>query len=181
MSEILDSEDLSKLDDVDDIDHLIEELKKDHVISNAAIPAKSDPILTAENIEAFILEKASKLINSGLSSVEELQEIIQTGVNPAEISSYAEVINATNSAIETLNKINLQTKKTKTAILLKEMDHKNQQSLPFGGGNNNVFIATREDVIKNLLSQVPALMTKPAEIIDVEFSTKPETSIEIID
>ena len=166
MSEILDSEDLSKLDDVDDIDHLIEELKKDHVISNAAIPAKSDPILTAENIEAFILEKASKLINR---------------VNPAEISSYAEVINATNSAIETLNKINLQTKKTKTAILLKEMDHKNQQSLPFGGGNNNVFIATREDVIKNLLSQVPALMTKPAEIIDVEFSTKPETSIEIID
>ena len=141
-----------------DLESLIDQLK------HTAPKEVAEPVnVTEDNLTAFVLEKAAKLINNGLTTAEELKEAIKQGTDPEEVMAYSDVMKATTAAIEALNKIGLQNKKLKTSIDIKKMDIEARKGLPSsGGGNTNVLICTREEVIKGLLDEVKTSFEKEA-------------------
>lgn len=131
------------------IDALIEELKKDPKLNQKV----EQTGITEDTLTQFILDKSEKLVNSGLLSVEEIRASIQQSVDSEEILAYADLIRATAHALEVVNKIGLQNKRTKTAEKLKKMDIEARKNLP-AGGNTNILVATREEVIKTFLDKI---------------------------
>lgn len=157
-----------------DIDELIEELKADPVTTQKVEQPKT--ILTPDTIEAFILEKASRLITNGLASIEELKDCIQQGIDSEEILAYSDLIKSTTGAIETINKINLLNKKAKTALELKDRDMEIRKNLP--PHQTNILIATREEIIKQLTMQARADVAKEPVHATIVDETDPIIDIE---
>jgi hypothetical protein len=150
----------------DEIDDLIKELQNDQV--GQPKTAKPSPFeLTPETIEKFVLEKANRIVTSGLNSIEEIEDALKQGINPEEILAYSDLLKSTTGALETLNKIYLQNKKIEATREFKTMDA--QKKLP--GNTTNVLITTREDVMKRLLTEINDVSI-PKEIIDIEIEEK---------
>lgn len=158
----------------DDLNTLLDELSSFQLPANNSRPIRTEQgsDLTDENINEFILKKASKLINSGLGAVEDLKDFIVQGQNPDEIAALSELISSTTKALEALNRINLQNKKAKTDRELKEIDIAGRKAvagmLPNNNvtNNTNVLIASREEIIKQLLETEKE--AEPITILDSE-------------
>jgi len=113
--------------------------------------------ITEENINDYIFKKTGSLIDAGLGAVEDLKDFIVQGQNPDEIAALSELISSTTKAIEALNRINLLNKKAKTDKELKTLELQNKKEiagmLPGNiiTNNTNVLIASREEIIKQLI------------------------------
>lgn len=142
-----------------DLTALIEQLKT-QTPKEKTEPTKVDE----ENLTAFVLEKAAKLIEGGVTTAEELKESIRQGTDPEEIMAYSDIIKATTAAIEAVNKIGLQNKKLKVTSELKKLDIESRKGLQQGTGNTNVLICTREEVIKGLLNEVKTSFEEEAKL-----------------
>ena len=154
-----------------DLDTLLDELSSfSFPQSTTAKPVpRGTPIqITEDNINEYILQKTSSLIEAGLGAVSDLKDFIVQGQNPDEIAALSELISSTTKSIEALNRINLQNKKAKTDKELKTMDIEGKKaiagSLPGNVTNNTVnLVASREEIFKQLLSNVK---DEPIEIVD---------------
>jgi hypothetical protein len=158
----------------DDLNTLLDELSSFQmpVKPPVTIPTNETKEVTDDNINEFILQKASKLINTGLGAVDELKDFIVQGQNPDEIAALSELISSTTKALEALNRINLQNKKAKTDKELKMIDLEGRKSianmLPGNTvtNNTNVLIASREEIFKKLIETEQE--TAPLQLVDSE-------------
>jgi hypothetical protein len=154
----------------DELDKLLEELKNSKN-TDLPVPAKQPNIdITEDTVGEYVLKRAAALIETGMFSVEAVKNIVSQSYEPEDIESYATLIKAVNESIDTLNKINLQNKKTKSSKELKQMSIDAQKALGPSqhNVNNNILIATREEIMKSLIE--PMLQekdNKPDKIINV--------------
>lgn len=140
-----------------ELDDLLKELKNPNKENGLPPPLKEDTIvLKDDNVGEYVLKKAAELIETGLFTVEAMRNIIATSYETDGVESYAALIKAVNDSIETLNKINIQNKKSKTSKEIKQMELDGRQQLPYTQNNTNVLIATRDEVMKNLISAINA-------------------------
>ena len=149
----------------DSLNELIEQLKVTK--SRQTIP--SDPYhLNDDNIQEFILRKAGKLINDAVQAVEDYKDNVCDGTDAEAASSLAALIGAASGAIDTANKINLQNKKNRTAVQLREMDIEARKQLQLNEKpvSTNILIATREEVLRHLFDTPEKQKTIEAELID---------------
>jgi hypothetical protein len=144
---------------MDDINTLLDELSsfqaKKPLSQN--LSNEKPEALTEDNLNDYILKKASSLIDMSLESVAELKPYVAQACNPDEIAALAELINSTAKALETINKLNLQKHKLQDDIKLKQMEHnfkREMNSITDSSStvNNNVYIATREEIFKKFIS-----------------------------
>jgi predicted amidohydrolase YtcJ len=142
-----------------EIDDLIKELRETKNFGGFVKNTTTSPVISAapeeeineEDISRYIINKSTKVINQGITTIENVRDSVLDGGTPDEILAYSDLIKAVTSSLDTLNKINLQNKKDKTAKQLKEMDVKNQKQLePNKIVTNNVIIAPREVLMKML-------------------------------
>lgn len=124
---------------------------------------KEADILTKENIEKFVIENAGKLVKESIEVVSNVKDYISSAPENKDVSSLAELIGATSSAIETLNKIIVSDKKNETILKAKDMDIKSRKELK-ESENTTKLLATREQVFKMLIESA----NKSAKIIDAE-------------
>lgn len=113
------------MDNNDEINNIIEQLKSDSIVSDI-IPVenqKSEKV-TDDNVDTFVYGKTVELVNASLGAVQTIRDSVLTGVDPKEISALSQLINATTKALDTLNQINLQNKKSKSNVELKKMELK---------------------------------------------------------
>ena len=153
----------------DSIDTLLDELSSFSLPTPKPKTFSEHNDVNDDNINEFILKRTSHLIDTGISAVEDIKDYIIQGQNPDELAALSELISSTSKAIEVLNRINLQNKKAKTDRELKTMDLQNRKEvagmLPGNNVvNNNLIVASREEIFKQLLSE-----------------PEPEPTIEIID
>jgi len=155
-----------------DIDTLLDELSSfsfPQTTTAKSIPRGTPTAVTEDNINDYILQKTGNLIDAGLGAVSDLKDFVVQGQNPDEIAALSELISSTTKAIEALNRINLQNKKAKTDKELKTMDIEGKKaiagSLPGANitNNTNVLVASREEIFKQLLSDVK---DEPIEVIE---------------
>ena len=152
---------------LDSVDSLINQLK--------SIPKTTKEItnlsdeLTKENLEEFILKHTGNLVKQASESVSLVRDYVEAAPNAEEVTALAELIKATSSAVESLNRILITDKKTSTAIKIKEMDNKSRQK-ELDAVVGLRLRSTREELMKQLINATVIEEVKPQlnDVIDIE-------------
>ena len=147
------------MDDIDPAD-LISQLKtlpKDNKKILQAAEVSTE--LSKEDVEEFIIKKSSKLIQDSLELIDNMKEVVHHMPEAENVSSLAELIKASTGAIETLNKLVVQDKKSNTTIKAKELDIESKKQLQTSDQQHKLLLS-REEVIERLI--------KKADVIDVD-------------
>ena len=149
----------------DELDDLLKELKEEkNKVPYTPPPPPPLPKLEDDDVNEYVLQNASKLVQLGLMSVESLKDVVSQSYDAEEIESFASLIRSVNDSLNTVNKINIQNKKAKSAKEIKQMDL--QRVLP-PTHQTNVLIATRDEIIKGLVNNANTLLqAQSAEVID---------------
>lgn len=138
------------MDDVetqDAVNNILNQLKGFDTKKETQITT-TEPV-TPDNLEKFVIDKASDLINKSLNMVDEFQTVL--GASPSEESAeaMANLINAASSAIETLNKVLNSNKRAQTSIKIKEMDVESRNKIN-ERDNATRLMMTRGEIMKLL-------------------------------
>jgi len=150
-----------------ELDDLLKELKQNNEIAPPPPKPKTTTNISEDNISDYIMQNASKLIETGLDSVQTMRDVVSQTYGAEEVEAYAALIKSVTDSIETLNKIHIQNKKTKAAKELKQMDIDSKQQLgPAIHTTNNVLIATRDEIIKGLIQAASAQPIQPLKESD---------------
>lgn len=140
----------------DDIDNILDALKE----KNTQLKKEIRKSATKENLEEYVIDSASTIVNEGLDLIKNLGVFLNAAPEAKDLSAYAELINATSSAIESLNKIIVQNKKGDTLKELKKMDYEHKKDLI--GDAKDALVSTREEIFKKLI--------KNADVIEIKTS-----------
>lgn len=148
-------------DEIHDIvGSLVDQLKDANTVAEKA-RVEREP-LKKEDLENFVIQQSSALVQDALEMVQNMRDFIISSPSSDDVSALADLINATSGAIDNLNKINLQDKKSNTSVKLKTMDidaKKEMQEVD----NNTKLLATREEILKMLLNNAKPI---EAEIVE---------------
>jgi hypothetical protein len=151
-----------------EINDIIEQLKNDSVASD--IKPKNIEItekVSDDNVDTFVYGKTVELVNASLGAVQTIRDTVLTGVDPKEIAALSQLINATTKALDTLNQINLQNKKSKSNVEIKKMElEANKMIASKIPQTTNILIASRDEILKGMSSKKDLL--KDSDIIDIE-------------
>ena len=126
-------------------------------VANERQLEESRPPLRKEDLEDFVIQKSSTLVDETLNMITNVRDYITSAPESKDVSSMAELINAASSAIETLNKIVISNKKNETSIKVKEMDIATKKELHTADENLKIALK-REDIFKMLFKEA-----KPVE------------------
>lgn len=166
-------------EETDDIDKLMAEFRATKSLTGITATSQSIPqtnqlpaiasttanTLSTNNLQEYIFEKSSNLIQNGLATIDRLQSTTTSGATPETIEAYAKLISSVSSALDILNKINIQNIKDKTAKDIKKIEHDasanmlNKFSAP-QVQNNTIIVATREEML-NKLAEKASELAKP--------------------
>jgi len=119
--------------------------------------------LTKENLEEFILKYAGDLVQTSSDAVNTINDHILSAPTAEDVVALAELIKASNSSIETLNKMFLTDKKHHTLIKIKQMDvdsRKKELDTAIGAK----LLMSREELMKQFLM----IVSEPIKTIDGE-------------
>jgi len=106
--------------------------------------------LEKEKVEQFIIDQSAKLIQDSMEMIENMKEVVFHVPDADNVSSLAELIKASTGAIETLNKLVTQDKKSKTQLQVKKMDIESKKILQDHDQQHQLKIS-REEVLKQLI------------------------------
>lgn len=143
----------------DELDQILEELQNDDSITSLNESPSAERLdINDENVNDYVMQKVGRLVESGIETVEAIQQTIASGFSADELSAFSGLLTSITHAADTLNKINLQNKKAAASKEIKEMDIKAKKELPAAGGNGkvgdtNILIATREEIIEQFLDK----------------------------
>ena len=112
-----------------------------------------------EELEQFIIDKSSELINKSLQVLDEYRDFLTATPSEESAEAMSNLINASSSAIESLNKVLTANKRAATSLKVKEMEIKARID------NNKRDNATKLMMTRGELMQM--LMDAP-DAIDVE-------------
>ena len=130
--------------------------------------ANEHPEIKKEELENFIIQKSSKLIHDSLEMIENMKEVVHHLPEADNMSALSELVKASTGAIETLNKLVLQDKKTNTTIKAKAMEIETKKELQYSD-QKHALTMSREEVLANLLNakdviEVDSEIKKPEEL-----------------
>ena len=140
--------------------------------NSTALPPVSTEQIKEEDIGDYVIKKTTSLVEQTMGAFKEIKDLAVATNDADTISALADLIKAANSAIDSLNKINIQNKKTKAAkeiaalnveARMKELQNQTQPT-------NILAIGTREEVLKILEQAKLKTTIVEAEFTDVESS-----------
>lgn len=150
-------------DSNDSVNSLISQLRS----TPAVISQTREEDLTKDNLEEFIIKHTGDLVKQASSSVALVKDYVETAPNSEDVSALAELIKATSTALDSLNKILIADKRNNTAIKIQEMNiQSRREELDTAVGVK--LMLTREELMKQLLSPVKKPVEIEAESISVE-------------
>jgi len=143
-----------------EIDDIIEQLKGDSLspqsITTQPQETKKISNLTDENVNDYVYNKSSELVESTLGAIHSLRDNILAGSDPKEIAALSQLINSASKALDQLNKINLQNKQAKSNVEIKKMEIESNSHLSkLIPQTNNIVIATRDEIMEKMFDKTP--------------------------
>ena len=160
------------MDDIDPAD-LISQLKTVPKASRELTQQSEKYDISKDEVEDFIIQKSSKLIQDSLELIDNMKEVVHHMPEAENVSSLAELIKASTGAIDTLNKLVVQDKKSNTTIKAKQLDIDSKKELQTSDQQHSLMLS-REEVLERLLrdSKVINVESKVADPDKIE-DTKP--------
>ena len=141
---------------------------------------KIEPPKTDAELQDFVLKNSAKLAELSIKSVQELQKVTVATGDPEQMASLASLITAGAGAIETINKIHLENKKSDSAKEVKKLEIegkkeiqklKNDGYLNLPQGNTNVLVATREEIIAQLTGKAKEKAVNVTQVVELSAET----------
>lgn len=137
--------------------------------NNSILESLSTEPVKEEDLGDYIIKKTTTLVDQTMSAFKDIKNIAVASNDPDTISALADLVKAANSAIDSLNKINMQNKKLKSAkevaaiyAAAKAKEDKQPSS------TNIITIGSREEVLK-ILDQAK----QKSSAIDAEYTEQP--------
>lgn len=164
------------LSEVSKIGEIIEEVEADEGVQGS--DSSENAIITTpityndENIKDYAYSSATKLIDNSLSMLDRVKKSVTSVMDFRELTALADLIKATTSSIETLNKVIVENEKIKSAKEIKKMDIESKKELNTGkikNQTNNILVASREEILQQLVDKT--INTKgiiEAETIEID-------------
>lgn len=144
----------------DNFDTLLNELSSFEI---PAVPTNSQPATSKKledvDVNQYVLDKSKAIIDAGVGAVQDMTPYIVQGQDAREIEALSKLVAATAQAIDTLNKKTLIDKKAERDEQLERIriDGRKEiaqlQSSAKNVTNNNILIASREEIMKKLFSE----------------------------
>ena len=106
--------------------------------------------LEKEEVEQFIIDQSAKLIKDSMEMIDNMKEVVFHVPDADNVSSLAELVKASTGAIETLNKLIAQDKKSKTQLQVKQLDIQSKQILQNSEQEHKLKLS-REEILKKLI------------------------------
>ena len=153
----------------DTINSLIDQLKTVSSVSSDMATNSDEPEITEDNIQAFIMQKSAALVNQSLETLQMYQDMITTSPNAEDVDAYSSLAASTTKALETLNKLAVQDKRSKSAMDIKKLDIEGRRELQENQAITNAYVSSREEMFKKLMDESEII-----KVIDV--STSPLSS-----
>ena len=138
------------------VNDIISQLKQNNKVSRAPI---DESVLDKEDLEDFLIQNSGKLIKKSLSIVDNVNDYISSAPENRDVAALAELIKASSSAIETLNKLHVAKERNETQIEVKKIDVESKERLNIADNQTKVLLS-RDDIMK-------ALIEDEKEVIDV--------------
>lgn len=110
-----------------------------------------DTPLTKDQLEEFIIKNSGKLITKSLNIVDDVKDVVTAGSDSKDIAALAELISATSSAIDTLNKVYISDEKNKTQVRVKQMDVDSRERINITDNQTKILLS-REDIMKAIVN-----------------------------
>jgi hypothetical protein len=139
----------------DEVETLLDQLQAVSV-KVKEVKKERDPI-TKEELEKFTIENGAALVQDALEMVATVKDFIISAPNAEDVEALAGLIKAASSAIDSLNHLTIQDKRSTTSVKLKEMDIASRKELQ-QDSNTHKLLATREEIFKMLVDKA-----KPVE------------------
>lgn len=141
----------------EEVQTLIDQLK-DTTSFSKKVRKNKDFELNKDDLEQFILNSSGKLITDSLTVLDNITDYVEAAPDAESVSSLAALMKASTDAIDTLNKVLIQDKKSNTQVGIKQMDIDAKKELADTTASPNKL--TREEVFKKLLDD--------AKVIDIQ-------------
>lgn len=144
-------------DELDEaVSDIISQLKQNNKVARAPV---EESFLDKENLEDFLILNSGKLIKKSLSIVDNVNDYISSAPENRDVAALAELIKASSSAIETLNKLHVAKERNETQLEVKKIDVESKERMNIADNQAKILLS-REDVIS-------ALVEDDSEVIDV--------------
>lgn len=147
---------MSDHDDV--LDDLLGQLKDNTAFNNKAIKNNESFNLPKEKLEEYIINTSGRLVQDSLDMIEVVKERVASAAEPDDVASLSELLKASTNAIETLNKVLLQDKRTMTTLTAKTMDIESKKEIA-ENDNKTRLMASRGEMIEKIIED--------AKVIDI--------------
>jgi len=134
----------------DEVETLLDQLQAVSV-KVKDVKKERDPI-TKEELEKFTIENGAALVQDALEMVATVKDFIISAPNAEDVEALAGLIKAASSAIDSLNHLTIQDKRSTTSVKLKEMDIASRKELQ-QDNNTHKLLATREEIFKMLVDK----------------------------
>jgi hypothetical protein len=138
----------NELDDT--VNSILNQLKTVPTVSKK-VNEVSDEV-TKENLEKFVIQYTSRLVENATESVEYIKDNVQAAPTAEDVISLAELIKSTSGAIEILNKIVINKEKLKNSVKIKEMDIASKRE-ELEVKATTTLIASRDEILKQLMNK----------------------------
>jgi len=150
-----------------DINSLISQLQGINTAANNIDELAQQTSVSKENLEQFVIDKASQLINDTTSTIGYLKRLVEAAPDAKEVASLAELVKASSSTLDTLTKMVISNKKNDTIKEIKLLD---------------ITLKQKPDAIKNKYTrdEIFKQLFVPPENTVVEINSQPEQSKENI-
>jgi len=127
--------------------------------NNTVREKKQDVTIDKDNLEEFIMKSSGKLVAKSLEIVDNVNDYISSAPENRDVAALAEVIKATASSIDTLQKLHSSNERNETQKEVKRMDVESKERLNIAD-NQTKMLLSRDDIMK-------ALVEKDDDVIDV--------------
>ena len=135
---------------MDDAEDIIAQLKNIPKEAKQIATQKDIEPLEKEKVEQFIIDQSAKLIQDSMEMINNMKEVVFHVPDADNVSSLAELIKASTGAIETLNKLVTQDKKSQTQLQVKQLDIQSKKMLQDSEQDHRLKLS-REEVLKQLV------------------------------
>jgi hypothetical protein len=151
-----DDQDTNNLDNT--VDSILNQIKNTPTLLKKVNQMQKEDI-NKENLENFVIQYTSRLIENATESVEYIKDNVQAAPTADDVISLAELIKSTSGALEVLNKIVNTNKKSDTSIKIKQMDVDSKRE-ELDTKVNLAITASRDEIMKQLFNK--------AKIVEIE-------------
>lgn len=134
-----------------DLDSAVNDILSQLRGNNALVKKEPEEELTKEQLESFIIKNSGKLITKSLNIVDNVNDYVASAPEAKDVAALAELIAATSSAIETLNKVYISDERNKTQVKVKQMDVDSKERMNITDNKTKILLS-REDIMKALVN-----------------------------